>query len=109
MTMMGGAELFSRLSERWALEPSVARSTMMGFPCLRVGGRFFASIDRDGRHLVVKLPAARVAAAISAGEGSVFAPNGRVFREWLAVPLEHAGRWESYLQASYAFARGDLK
>ncbi|AUX19590.1 uncharacterized protein SOCEGT47_000420 [Sorangium cellulosum] len=107
MTTTDGAELFSRLTERWALEPGVARSTMMGFPCLRAKGRFFASIDRDGRHLVIKLPAARVAAAIAAGEGSVFAPNGRVFREWLAVPLEHAGRWESYLQASYAFVQGD--
>ncbi|WP_437756062.1 hypothetical protein [Sorangium sp. So ce1389] len=107
MATTGGAELFSRLAERWAGEPGVARSTMMGFPCLRVKGRFFASIDRDGRHLVVKLPAARVAAAIAAGEGSVFAPNGRVFREWLAVPVELARRWESYLQASYAFARGD--
>jgi hypothetical protein len=102
-----GAELFARLADRWGLEPAVTRSTMMGFPCLRAGGKFFASVDRDGSHLLVKLPAARVAAAVAAGEGTAFAPNGRVFREWLAVPLARADRWEEYVRSAHAFIRGD--
>ncbi|WP_437320344.1 hypothetical protein [Sorangium sp. So ce385] len=102
-----GAELFARLADRWLLEPGVTKSTMMGFSCLRLGGMFFASVDREGKHLIVKLPEGRVASAVAAGEGSVFAPNGRVFREWLAVPLARADRWEGYVGAAHAFARGD--
>jgi hypothetical protein len=108
MKKAAGAELFARLADRWLTEPAVTKSTMMGFPCLRAGGKFFASVDREGAHLVVKLPAARVTAAALAGEGSVFAPNGRVFREWLAVPLARADRWEAYVREAHAFARGDV-
>jgi hypothetical protein len=100
-----GVELFERLADRWALEPAVTKSTMMGFPCLRAGGKFFASVDRAGGNLVVKLSAGRVAAAIAAGEGAAFAPNGRVFREWLAVPASRADRWDAYVRAAHAFVR----
>ena len=61
---------------------SVTRSTMMGFPCLRVSGRFFASFDRRTGALVIKLPAARVHQLIASGEAEPFAPAGRTFREW---------------------------
>jgi hypothetical protein len=103
-----GAELFERLADRWALESAVTKSTMMGFPCLRSGGKFFASVDRAAGNLVVKLPAGRVAEAIAAGEGAAFAPNGRVFREWLAVPASRADRWEAYVRAAYAFVCEDV-
>jgi hypothetical protein len=83
----------------------VTRSTMMGFPCLRVAGQFFAAFDRRTQHLVVKLPAARVAGLIETGSGAPFAPSGRRFREWVAVPPEaHAG-WRAILEEALTFGR----
>ena len=70
---------------------------MMGFPCLRLHGRFFASVDRRTQALLVKLPADRVAALVASGEGEPFAPAGRVFREWVAFPRTDRRRWRSLL------------
>lgn len=84
----------------------VAPGTMMGFQCLRVRGKFFASTNRDASSLIVKLPAARVTAAIAEGHGRAFAPNGRVFREWLEIPREQTARWASLLHEAYLFVVG---
>ena len=96
--------LFWALAERLLGEPPVTRSTMMGFPCMRFDGRFFASIDRDSKDLVVKLPAARVEELIASGQGTVFAPNRRVFREWVAVPVPDRDLWTALLEESKAYA-----
>jgi len=46
----------------------VETGTMMGFPCLRVRGAFFACpAIIDSGDLVVKLPAGRVSGLVSAG------------------------------------------
>jgi hypothetical protein len=60
----------------------VATGTMMGFPCLRFAGAFFASCDHRSGDLIVKLPRHRVEHLIQAGAGEPFAPAGRTFREW---------------------------
>ena len=64
----------------------VTRSTMMGLPCLRIDGQFFASFDRRTGDLLVKLPEARVDQLVAAGRADSFAPAGRRFREWAAIP-----------------------
>ena len=53
---------------------------MMGFPCLRLAGDFFASCDHRTGNLVVKLNEERVTALIDAGKGEPFVPSGRPFR-----------------------------
>lgn len=83
--------------------PGVARSTMMGFPCLRVNGQFFASSDRGTGDLLVKLPEARVDALVDAGRAGSFAPAGRRFREWAAVPYERRRSWAGLLDEAFAF------
>ena len=65
--------------------PGVTGSTMMGLPCLRLSGVFFAAWDRRTGDLLVKLPATRVGALVDAGEAHAFAPAGRRFREWAAI------------------------
>lgn len=60
--------------------PFVTRSTMMGFPCLRVSGRFFASFDRQTGALVVKMSAARVDELISSGQAQPFAGGTEIPR-----------------------------
>jgi hypothetical protein len=97
-------ELFWSLAEELLAEPPVTRSTMMGFPCLRYDGRFFASIDRDSKDLVVKLSAERVDELIASGQGTVFAPNDRVFREWVDVPLPDRDLWAALLDEARDFA-----
>jgi hypothetical protein len=94
---MTGEELFWDLVEPMYADPAVRRSTMMGLPCVRLDGRFFASLDRRSGALLVKLPVERVAQLIGAGHGEAFAPAGRVFREWVAVPRPDRRRWRSLL------------
>lgn len=87
----------------WAIaEPlldraGITRSTMMGFPCLRLDGDFFASCDRGTGDLVVKLDEARVSELIAAGRAEPFAPNGRRFREWAVVPARRSRSWPGLL------------
>ncbi len=92
-----GEELFWQLAEPLLADPAATRSTMMRLPCLRLDGRFFASLDRRTQALLVKLPADRVTALIAAGHAEPFAPAGRVFREWVALPLPDRRRWRTLL------------
>lgn len=101
---MTGEELFWELVEPMYADPAVRRSTMMGLPCLRRDGRFFASLDRHSGALLVKLPAARVSQLIASGDGQPFAPAGRVFREWVAVPRPDRRRWRGLLAEARAHA-----
>lgn len=43
---MTAEELFWDLVQPMYADPAVQRSTMMGLPCIRFTGRFFASLDR---------------------------------------------------------------
>jgi len=92
-----------------AAEPALSRAgvrtgTMMGFPCLRLHGVFFASSDRKSGDLIVKLPETRVDALIAAGEAIAFAPNGRRFREWARVPRRDPARWRRLIDEALEFA-----
>jgi hypothetical protein len=104
-------ELFWDLAEPLYEDAAVSRSTMMGLPCLRLGGQFFASLDRRSGALLVKLSADRVGALISAGHGESFAPAGRVFREWVAIPEADRRRWRRLLAEArdHAAAAGNLR
>ena len=53
-------KLYEDLTDDLLYDPAVGRSTMMGHPCVRRAGRFFASFDPRADCLVVKLPAERV-------------------------------------------------
>jgi hypothetical protein len=94
---MTAEELFWELAEPLCADPAVQRSTMMGLPCLRIDGRFFASLDRRNGTLVVKLPAERVRQLIDDGHGQAFAPAGRTFREWVALGEPDRRRWQDLL------------
>ena len=81
----------------------VSRSTMMGLPCLRLKGAFFASFDRRTGDLLVKLPEERVKALVQGGRAQHFAPAGRTFREWAAVPRSHSRSWPRLLREALEF------
>jgi hypothetical protein len=102
---MSGEELFWELAAPLMTDSAVTRSTMMGFPCLRYQGRFFASTDRTTGALLVKVPAARVAELIAAEHGEPFAPAGRTFREWAAFTKPNRKRWAALLAEALTYAK----
>lgn len=104
--MTPGEERFWALAEPLLVRPGVERSTMMGLPCLRVDGAFFASCDRRTGDLLVKLPAGRVDALVAAGRARPFAPAGRRFRSWAAVPAERSRTWKRFVDEALTFVRG---
>jgi hypothetical protein len=99
-------ELFWELAEALYTNPAVTRSTMMGFPCLRINGGFFACVERSTGNLIVKLPADRVNELVATGAGIPFAPDGKVFREWVAFPIPDEGEWAALLAEAQAFVDG---
>jgi hypothetical protein len=93
------------LTEPLLDDPVVTRSTMMGLPCLRIDGAFFASYDRRTGDLLVKLPASRVDELTAAGKAHGFAPAGRRFREWAAIPPGRRTSWNGLLSEALDFER----
>ena len=76
----------------------------MGYPCLRLNGAFFGSLDRRSKNLIVKLPVGRVNELIASGRGAVFAPNNRTFREWVTSPALDPEVWRALLQEAKVHA-----
>jgi len=104
--MSDSVSLWGRLADELeASDPAIGRSTMMGLPCLRLDGAFFASLDKRNGELIVKLSAADVSERVAAGTGHSFAPAGKVFREWLAIESSAEEDWRGALADAVAFAR----
>lgn len=97
---------FWALAEPMLTRAGVTRSTMMGLPCLRIGGQFFASFDRRTGDLLVKLPEDRVDQLVEAGRAHPFAPAGRRFREWAAIGPTRRRSWSGLLEEALAFVAG---
>ena len=99
-------EAFWDLAGPLLAQAGVTRSTMMGHPCLRLDGDFFASWDRQAQRLVIKLDAASVQDMIERDEAEAFAPAGRAFREWAAVPTTRRANWPALLERALLAAVG---
>ena len=71
------------LTDDLLYDPAVGRATMMGYPCVRLAGRFLASYDDKAGHLVAEPPSPSGSPSSWAkAEAEPFAPAGKVFREW---------------------------
>lgn len=92
---------FWKIAEPLMQLPGVTRSTMMGLPCLRVDGAFFASWDRTTGALLVKLPEHEVDRLVAAGQADPFAPAGRRFREWGSIPTTRTRSWPKLLDHAH--------
>jgi len=99
-----GEARFWDLAEPLVGRPEVTRSTMMGLPCLRWNGAFFASCDRRTGDLLVKLAESRVDELVAAERANPFAPAGRRFREWAAIPESRSRTWKRLLDEALEFA-----
>jgi hypothetical protein len=101
-------DLYDELTDDLLYDPAIGRDTMMGYPCVRLAGRFLASYDFNARCLVLKLPSERVTELVEEGHGDRFAPAGKVFREWVSIPTVDRSRWQSLLAEAVDFARKGL-
>lgn len=105
MSTESKTELFWDLVEPM-YDDHVSRSTMMGLPCVRVDGSFFASLDHRSGNLIVKLPTDRVSELIQDRTGLPFAPAGRTFKEWVAIPREDEETWSALITEARTFVSG---
>jgi hypothetical protein len=101
-------DLYDELTDDLLYDPAIGRATMMGYPCVRLAGRFLASYDDKAACLVVKLPSERVTELVETGTGDPFAPAGKVFREWVAVCTPDRELWSTLLAEAVTFARNSL-
>lgn len=100
-------DFFWQLADEILERDDVDEGTLMGFPCLRVNGEFFATCEHRSGDLIVKLPRERVAALIGEGAAAPFAPAGRVFREWALVAERDRTTWLSLIEEAHAFVKGE--
>jgi hypothetical protein len=82
----------------------VVEGTIMSGRCIRLGKEFLALVDYKRSGLVVKLSRERVDELVASGVGRPFAPAGRVFAEWVAVPEPNRRRWRGLLREAVALA-----
>jgi len=97
-------QLFADVTAPYRAMAGVTTGTGFGAnPGLRYHGHIFAMLARGA--LVLKLPAPRVAALVSAGDGVPFdAGKGRPMREWLALTGADDGQWRALIAEAFAFA-----
>jgi hypothetical protein len=97
--------LYEELTDDLLYDAAIGRATMMGYPCVRLAGRFLASYDDKTGSLVVKLPRERVTELVESGAGDPFAPAGKVFREWVLISKVDRKMWRGLLAEAVDFAR----
>ncbi|HEY3069007.1 MAG TPA: TfoX/Sxy family protein [Gaiellaceae bacterium] len=81
----------------------VERTQMMGMPSLKRNGKLVAGLWKET--MAFKLPdQAQREQALALGGATLFDPGerGRPFKEWVAVPAEHADRWPELAEQALA-------
>jgi hypothetical protein len=104
MAAVSVEEMFAAVTTRLVAEdPGLEQARMFGSTGLRIeNGKFCGFARKD--ELVVKLPADRVAALITSGEGSVFdAGRGRPMKEWVALRPADEQALEGYVLEAREF------
>jgi hypothetical protein len=77
-----------------ARDPDVSETQMMGMPAVKRHGKLWIGFWRDG--MVFKLVDSEARERALALQGAhLFDPSekGQPMREWVVVPVAHAGRW----------------
>ena len=102
--MPDSGQTFWEMAAPYLASGACEEGTIMGHPCLRARGEFVAMYWKRGGGMVAKLNAARVGERIAGGRGQPFAPAGRAFREWVAVPEPAGDDWEQVLAEAVRLA-----
>ena len=99
-------DFFWNLAAPLVTSGEATEGSLMGFPCLRVDGEFFATCEHRTGELIVKLPELRVQELITDGVGQPFAPAGKVFSQWVLVPERREELWIDLMTEARTFVRG---
>lgn len=92
------AALAAHHGETWVPSDSVK----FGANALRVNGKIYAALTRK-RHLLLKLPPARVAALLDDGRAAPMESGGRVMRGWIMLAPDAAELWIQLSNEARAF------
>lgn len=81
-------------------------SKMFGMPSLKIGSKAFAGFTQDA--MVFKLTGEAHARALALPGAHLFDPGnmGRLMREWVVVPAQHAALWEDLGRSALAYVGG---
>ena len=109
MTDDNPTAFFWEIAEPILAQEDISKGTMMGFPCLRTHGAFFASADQKSGNLIVKLPATYVNDLIEVGLGQSFAPAGHRFKEWVMISDRDGERWKTLMAEAQQFVASSDK
>jgi hypothetical protein len=101
--------VLDELSAEYVGRPGISRSPMFGSVGLRLNGRFFAFIGREGV-LVVKLPADLARPLVASGQAAAVRVGRNPTREWVGLSMPSDGRsdeWAGHLAAAYQHAKSE--
>ena len=95
---------FDAIVEEMTATLPVKKSKMFSMPCLKtLSGKVFAGCFHGV--MVFKLRNPEHAQAMALSGAHLFDPGemGRPMKEWVVVPVEHAGTWADLAQAAFAY------
>ena len=98
--------VLDELSVEYIAQPGVSLAPMFGSVGLRLNGRFFAFVGRDGV-LVVKLRREMAGELVASGRAAAVRVGRNRSREWVGLPMPPNGRseeWAGFLAAAYEHA-----
>jgi hypothetical protein len=103
--MTSTIERYELLAETLLADPAITRPERRGFAQggLMRDGKLFATLR--GEELLLKLPAARVAALIASGQGAPFDANkGKPMKEWVLAGM--SADWDVLAREAMGFVGG---
>ncbi|HEY3001944.1 MAG TPA: hypothetical protein VGJ44_06305 [Kribbellaceae bacterium] len=96
-------ELYDEVAAKLA-DAGVAKGSMFGMPCLKVGKKMLGGIWGDAMNF--KLPPRAREAALALPGAEPFDPGmGRPMKEWVVVPLAQADRWPELAEQALEYVR----
>lgn len=94
---------YETIAKKLEQEDGVEISTMMGTPCLRYQGEFFAMFFDKANAVIAKLPEARVNELIAVETGQPFNFTKKRFKEWVLIPTPD--EYERYILEALGYAK----
>jgi hypothetical protein len=94
---------YDELAEILAATTPARLGKMFGMPSLKIGSKVFAGYVEDA--MVFKLSGQAHGRALALPGAHLFDPGamGRLMKEWVVVPAEHAAQWEELARAALEY------